>query len=155
MDDDLLKLTVLNHLYNSAQDRMRFFRTGTLSVLRGVGTPLLTNDQPFWDLTPQNEAQPLGVFPLSPSCLMLLSPAAKHSDDGFQVVIRPARDCSEIVDFARLAAMRMARRWVVCPSESEARGVAAYLTEERIAEAAENDRLRLIPLTEARTLFPT
>jgi len=154
IDIGILKLTVLNDLYETAHERMRFFRDGTILVLRGISSPLLTNDQPFWDMTPQDEAHPIGMFTLSPNCLMLLSPNHKQPDCGFKVVFRPARECSELVDFARLAAMRMARKWVVCSSEREARDVAAYLTEERIAEAASTDRLRPMPYTEARTLFP-
>lgn len=154
LDDETRTLLVLNHLYAVAHDRMKFFRAGTIRVLCGVDKPLLTNDQPFWDMTPQDETRPLGFFPLSPSCLMLLAPFEVPPGGGFRVVIQRAADCEELVSFARSGAMRMARKWVVCPSQSEALKVAEYLTPERILETTSTDKLRLFPLAEDRTLFP-
>lgn len=154
LDAEALRLVVLNQLYRAAQDRMSFFRAGTIRVLVGVDGPLLTNDQPFWDMTPQDEARPTGIFPLSPSCLVILFPSDVPPDGGFRVVVQRARDSGGIVEFARSCAMRMARRWVVCPDEIEAEAVAAYLTPDRIVECASTDRMRLLSLSEQRTLFP-
>lgn len=153
LTDEEARLAVLNSIYAVTHDRMRFFKSGRVVILRNMPIRLFTNDQPFWDLTPQAEHKPMAFFALAPRCLMLFAPDRDGREGRFSVEVRDGSDKAELAELVRLCAMRMARDWVVCPNKSEAEAVAAYLTEDIIAEVRSTDRARLFEVTELRSLF--
>lgn len=147
------RLEVLNSIYAVSHDRMRFFKSGRIVILRNTPTRLLTNDQPFWDLTPQAEHSPMAFFALAPRCLMVFAPDRDGRQGRFSVEVRDGSDKADLADLVRRCAMRMARDWVVCPNKSEADAVATYLTEDVIADVRSTDRARLFETQEPRSLF--
>lgn len=148
-----VRLRALNNIYAGAQDRISFFRTGTIVILRNVQNPLRTNDQPFWDMTPRDETFPLGVFALSPTCLMAFSPSIAPAVGNLEIIVKDAAGHESMVEFARLAAMRMARTWVVCANKADAEEVANYLTPQVIEEVKATDKVRVLTMNEIRGLF--
>lgn len=154
LSPDKVSLLSLNNCYNLAQANIARFLHGTILILQNVKKPLLTNDQPFWDMSPRSEDYPIACFALTPTTLMVFCPAQPPVAGDLQLIVRDEAADDILVDFARKAAMRMARGWVVCPSKEEANGVAAYLTVETIREAASTDRTLVFEVEgSARKLF--
>lgn len=151
---DDVRLRALNNCYALAHTNIERFTRGTILILQNVSKPLLTNDQPFWDMSPRAGDFPTACFALTPTTLMIFCPAHEPKAGELQIIVRDGEGYETSVNFARTAAMRMARGWVVCPSGEEANKLAAYLTEETIREAASTDRHLYIEIEgDARTLF--
>ena len=146
-------LAALNNLFTTAQDRIEFFLKGTALLLEWDEPMFATNDTPFWDLTPISPAEPIGLFPLSPSRLMVFLPNQLRTPGQFRIIHRKGAEFQVAADFARDAAMRMARKWVVCSSEEEANRVKEYLTRELLDEVLATDRLRFIEVAKEHLIF--
>lgn len=140
-------IAALNNLYNIAQNRIDYFTSGTALMLDWDAPVLMTNDQPFWDMSPRSVTNPMGVFPLSPTRLMVFMPNEKPASGDLQIMHKKGDQFTVALEFARNGAMRMARKWVVCSSEAEANLVKDYLTEEVLEEVTATDMIRAI-LTE-------
>jgi hypothetical protein len=104
-------------------------------------------------MSPRSSDNPTGIFPLSPTRLLVLLPHQKPVAGDMEFRIIKGRDVPTIVDFGKLAALRMARRWVVCSSQEEADKAASYLTDEVIEEAWATDRLLGFENVDRRSLF--
>jgi len=150
---DEIRLLALNNLYNIAHNQIAFFSRGTAVIVEDHNILLSTNDQPFWDMTPQNEAVPTAFFPISPTRTMFFAPGIQPRAGDMQIAFKRGPDFEFITKFAHLAAMRMARNWVVCPGKREAEQVKSYLTDEVIAETRSTDRIRRIEVSDLRHLF--
>lgn len=151
--DDQIRVRTLDNIYMTTKSKTAFFRQGMALILNSDEPVFMTNDQPFWDMTPQNVLEPIAVFPLSPTRALVLAPHQRQSPGEMRFGTLNAKDVPAIMNFAKSAAMRMARRWVVCASEEQAKVVADYLTDEVIAEAWQTDRLLKMPADHSDRLF--
>lgn len=151
--DDQIRIRTLDNVYSTTLQKTEFFRQGTAVIVTSEDQIFMTNDQPFWDMSPRTGDEPFAIFTLSPNRALVLVPFANWKPGQMRFEIRPLGQMPSVERFARLAAMRMARRWVVCPNQEAAQMVASYLTDEVIAEAWATDRLIAIEKTNSDMLF--
>jgi len=137
---DVIKLRTLNNLYSAAHRLADAFIGGAAMIVEVDNPTFGTNDQPFWDMSPRTD-EPVAIFPLSPTRLLVLLPNQPISGGDMQFRFVKGDEVPAIVEFGKVGALRMARRWVVCSSEAEAESAANYLTDEAIAEAWSTDRI--------------
>lgn len=148
-----IKLRALNNLYSASHNLASEF-IGGLAMIVEVDTPTFaTNDQPFWNMSPRTGNTPMAVFPLSPKKLLVLLPSQPIAGGDMHFQFVKGDDVPAIVEFGKLGALRMARRWVVCSSQSEAEAAATYLTDEVIEEAWATDRLLAYNAESQRQIF--
>lgn len=147
------RLAALNNCYSMVHGAAKRFTRGMSWLIHGITPALRTNDQPFLDMSPTSPDLRFATFPLTPTSLIIFFPdeAPPAGDFGVRTMTYDPK-LPAMADFVRLAAMRTARRWVVCQSRKDADAVASYLTEERIAEMRSSDRPLLVE-AEARNLF--
>ena len=150
--DDRLRLHVLNNLYSTAHYKADQFLRGTFIIVEAEKPTFMTNDQPFLDMSPRS-LEPFAVFPLSPTRVLALHPSQLPPAGDMQFPLVKASDAPAIVDFARKASMRTARRWVVCSSEQDAREVGLYLTDDVLDEVRATDRMLYAEDKDPRWLF--
>lgn len=150
-DEDVSRMKTLNNIYNDIINNSDFFLRGTILVLHDSLGRILTNERPFMNLSQYNQNIPFALFPISPFYTMVLLPAEsaffsekilrrEHLVSIIQRKLNTEYDV-ELINFTLLAAQRMARKWVVCPSLKAAESVRDYLTNEVIEECRLRDRV--------------